>query len=886
MKTIQRALRKLSLLFLIATLATMQAFAQNTTNESKESKAAVESATVHYLGYVVIDVEYTISGTDITERGLVYSTSNSTPTVNGSNCSHIPITSTAEGTFIQRIDNLTEGTTYYFRAYVKSGPYSSYSPNILEEKTGVQSPEPPNAVSSFTVDPDVNSVSFNVVTVDAGFYVFHGIEGSTAPPTPLDDAPYGIRPSEHYNNPPESLAGQYNISMTGLTADTEYTFVVYPGKVNTFDTRSNIKSDGAPSVTFTTLKAAPTTQASGISITDVTSTSFTINWTNGNGDGRAVFTNTSPTFTDPERKVDPVANTTLSTSQSCVFNGTGTETSVTVTGRDEIEHYYIRVYEYSNTGTPIYNYDVSTANEADVEALTAQWNGTGTDWTTNGNWYAGTAPTTSQKVIIPNVSSLTPPQISTTETIGELIIEQGGELTVTSTGSLSVGGDLTIEGNTNGSGSLVVENSGNLSVSGTSTFNRYIPTTTGWHLISNPTSNSDIMQLLGYYANSWNESGPSWTHLDGSSSLTVMNGYSIKNTGSGAQTLSFSGNFNDGSQSITVTNANPSDGTETWGWNLVGNPYPSAIDWDAASGWTRTNINTSAYLYNGSGYDTYDWDQNIGPSPYIPAFQGFFIYAESSTTLGVTNNVRVNNSQSFYKESQNNPTPQIELQISNEVNSNRSYISFFEGATDNYDPIIDGPKLFGSAENLSQIYTLSKDNKILAVNTYARETIEEEEFRHEVALGYKTNVATMLTISMEKCLAINDSINVLLVDNYYYDTINLRTSTYEFESEEGTIDDRFSIIFEKITNPNTINTIKNPGFYAYTNNGELHVNLNAPLKNGQIIVYDIYGRPIINKSLTSKTKYILELPQKTNIFVVGVLTDKTILYRKTLVNKR
>ncbi|MDA3865958.1 MAG: hypothetical protein PF489_04320 [Salinivirgaceae bacterium] len=877
MKTIQPTLPKLSLIFMIAILATMQAFAQNTTNESKESKASIGAAVVDYLGYVIIDVEYTISGTDIIERGLVYSTSVNPPTVGGANCINIPISSSDAGTFTERIDNLTEETGYYVRAYVKDSRLK-YSSNVLEVTTGVQASEPPNAVTTFTADPDVNYVTFDGDEVlDAIIYVIHGVEGSTAP-QPLGDAPDGTSALSYYNS---MYLTQINGSITNyefssdIAPDTEYTFVVYPGNDGPFDPKSNIKSDGAPSVTFRTLKAAPTTQASGISITEVTSTSFTINWINGNGDGRAVFTNTSATFTDPERKVDPTANTTLSTSQSCVYNGTGT--SVTVTGRDELENYYIRVYEYNNTGTPIYNYGVSTANETEVEG-TAQWNGSGSDWTSGTNWYTGTAPTSSQKVIIPDISGLTAPQISTTETIGELIIEQGGELTVTSTGSLSVGGDLTIEGNSGGSGSLVVETSGGLTVSGTSTFNRYIPTS-NWHLISNPTSNSDITQLTGYYANTWDEAAASWENLTGSSTLTVMNGYSVKNS-SGSQTLSFSGSFNNGSQSITVTNADPADGTETYGWNMVGNPYPSAIDWDAANGWTRTGINTLAQFYNGSGYDTYDWDQNVGLSPYIPAFQGFFIYVEtSSTTLGATNDVRVNNSQSFYKESQNDTTPQVELQIDNGINSNRSYISFFEGATDNYDPIIDGPKLFGSAENLSQIYSLSKDNKKLAVNTYAPSTIEEEEFRHNVVLGYKTNIATTLTISMEKCLAINDSINILLVDNYYYDTINLRTSAYEFESEDGTIDDRFSIAFEKTATPNTISTIKDPAFYAFTNNGELHVNLNTPLKNGQIIVYDIYGRLVISKSLTSKTKYILELPQKTNIFVVGVLTNKTFLYR-------
>ena len=45
--------------------------------------------------------------------------------------------------------------------------------------------------------------------------------------------------------------------------------------------------------------------------------------------------------------------------------------------------------------------------------------------------------------------------------------------------------------------------------------------------------------------------------------------------------------------------------TYTKGFNLVGNPYPSAIDWDAASGWTKTNIDNAVYYFKASATDQY-----------------------------------------------------------------------------------------------------------------------------------------------------------------------------------------------------------------------------------------------------------------------------------------
>ncbi len=49
------------------------------------------------------------------------------------------------------------------------------------------------------------------------------------------------------------------------------------------------------------------------------------------------------------------------------------------------------------------------------------------------------------------------------------------------------------------------------------------------------------------------------------------------------------------------------------GWNLVGNPYASSIDWLAASGWTKTNINDAIYMRD-----------NGLASPVIASFVGGF----------------------------------------------------------------------------------------------------------------------------------------------------------------------------------------------------------------------------------------------------------------------
>jgi hypothetical protein len=38
------------------------------------------------------------------------------------------------------------------------------------------------------------------------------------------------------------------------------------------------------------------------------------------------------------------------------------------------------------------------------------------------------------------------------------------------------------------------------------------------------------------------------------------------------------------------------------GFNLIGNPYPSSIDWKSGTGWLRTDL-----VVSGGGYDMWIW---------------------------------------------------------------------------------------------------------------------------------------------------------------------------------------------------------------------------------------------------------------------------------------
>ncbi|WP_409028841.1 DUF2341 domain-containing protein [Gracilimonas sediminicola] len=71
------------------------------------------------------------------------------------------------------------------------------------------------------------------------------------------------------------------------------------------------------------------------------------------------------------------------------------------------------------------------------------------------------------------------------------------------------------------------------------------------------------------------------------------------------------------------------------GWNFVGNPFGAAINWNNASNWTKTNIESTIYIWdpaaNSGNGEFLTWNGSTGSlgSGIIPAFQGFWVKANA-----------------------------------------------------------------------------------------------------------------------------------------------------------------------------------------------------------------------------------------------------------------
>jgi hypothetical protein len=107
------------------------------------------------------------------------------------------------------------------------------------------------------------------------------------------------------------------------------------------------------------------------------------------------------------------------------------------------------------------------------------------------------------------------------------------------------------------------------------------------------------------------------------------------------------GNFNFG---VTYTNSgNPLDD----GFNLIANPYPSAIDWLSVA-WTKTNVNNAIYMFqadNGQYTSFVNGIATNGGSRFIASSQGFYVQTNAANpVLAATENVKSVTSSVLIKE--------------------------------------------------------------------------------------------------------------------------------------------------------------------------------------------------------------------------------------------
>ena len=313
------------------------------------------------------------------------------------------------------------------------------------------------------------------------------------------------------------------------------------------------------------------------------------------------------------------------------------------------------------------------------------------------------------------------------------------------------------------------------------------------------------------------------------------------------QFLQNRGTLNNGEVLIDVS-ADAPEWTGLKGYNLIGNPYQSYLDFDAfidgnSDLWEDGDTYAQTYaLYdpNGKGYIQYAKGASAGgatASRNINMHQGFFILVSRAGTCRFSNAMRTNTIGNGFRTGEQPRFPLVNITLT-DSNGNTDVAVLEVGRSENGG----GKKL--RVGSVNGRISLRHDNKNFAI--LFRDITEGSQ-----TLNFAAEEDGNFTLSWNTANA--EFRTLTLVDNIT--GIKTDMLTHDHYTFEGRVDDyntRFKIVFgETVTNDEEEPILEH---FAFFDNGNLIVN-----STGHLEVVDVLGRVVYATELTD-TQNTVSLP--------------------------
>ncbi|MBS1524718.1 MAG: hypothetical protein JST19_03650 [Bacteroidetes bacterium] len=265
-------------------------------------------------------------------------------------------------------------------------------------------------------------------------------------------------------------------------------------------------------------------------------------------------------------------------------------------------------------------------------------------------------------------------------------------------------------------------------------------------------------------------------------------------------TLSTAGTLNQGQVTVhnwftpSSTNLSYTTSSPVKGYNLVGNPYASSIDWETfQTSSTTTGIygsavgsaiyvidpsshNYGAYVKGGGGSGTNN-ATNI-----IASGQGFFVVATSASSQLIFNESAKTNSQpAGTKLLMGKPLDQtansryLRLQLAKDsVNTDEILLRFNNSAATAFNPAYDAA--YKTGYGVVSLASFSSDSVALAINMRPLPGPGEK-----IPLNVDVNTDGIYSLNMKSIVGIPQLYDIWLIDAYQKDSVDMRhNNTYSF----------------------------------------------------------------------------------------------------------
>ncbi len=344
-------------------------------------------------------------------------------------------------------------------------------------------------------------------------------------------------------------------------------------------------------------------------------------------------------------------------------------------------------------------------------------------------------------------------------------------------------------------------------------------------------------------------------------------------------------------------------------WNLLGNPYPSAISINTFLT-TNTNIDGFVRLWTHgtspstgisdpfydnfvSNYTAGDYvaingagaTSGPGTLSVIGGGQGFFVLMDAgvatSETITFNNAMRdkgYSNSQ-FYRSANSNYAAveknRIWLDFTTPTNeTTRTLVAYIDDATNSKDRMYDALTDYKSAQNF---YTLIGSD---VFTIQGRAPFVEED---KVSVGFKTSAPGTHSISIATVDGLfENGQNIYLEDKELNVIHDLRQSPYSFFALSGINNGRFVLRYTSGRLSVDDNQFNDSDLFVISDENIQIISNNLKVKNLEI--FDVLGRKLISKTnVNSNTIIVDEIVKSNNALIINIILENNIkISRKVL----
>ncbi|MFZ4707776.1 MAG: S8 family serine peptidase, partial [Bacteroidales bacterium] len=445
---------------------------------------------------------------------------------------------------------------------------------------------------------------------------------------------------------------------------------------------------------------------------------------------------------------------------------------------------------------------------------------------------------------------------------GSLTINSGKSLTVNAGKQVTIGMNLTnnagingllLQSDAGGTASLIHNSSGVQA-----SIQRYI-SEDNWHYFSSPVSSATAgIFNPNDYLLIWDEATATWSYETYLTALNPVQGYGLWSIN--PNTYTFTGALNTGNLSKAITFTNLPESSYD-GANLLGNPYPSSIDWDGL----RSTYG-AVYYWNGTAYDS--WNNGGSGSQFIPPMQGFFIIINADGNFALTNSNRIHSTTAYYKSAEELADPSIVLEANSMSYSDKLYIRLDESAISEFEMQKDAYKFMSTTTGLSQLFSVSGESKL---------SIDVRPACDIIQLGFVNDKSGTYQIGISE---INGIDIALLEDTKTAYKHDLLLGNYTFNWESNDDIKRFKLLFNAVgVEENEIS-----GLSVYASGQTIFIGSQNSNQKLDINVIDMMGRIVLSKQIESAGITTIATSLKAGVYVVNIRDGNKLVNEKVMIH--